>query len=124
MRLRERGLNVRDDGDSRMQVYRPTCVHGNCREDYEANLITVVGEEYGNDVIEVLDAPISFLQRSTSGNDEGWTFRVWDYCPGPGPGDFEQHYGTLTDAVNGVLEYYFGNPDWMCAEYNQYRRRR
>ena len=64
------------------------------------------------------------LQRVPAENGEVWAFRVWDWCPGPGPGDFENRYSTLAEAIDAVLEYYFGDPGWMCDEFNKYRETR
>ena len=42
-----------------------------------------------------------------------WIFSVWEWTPGPGPGDFENYYTTLEEAVTDVEKYYFGDPKWM-----------
>ena len=120
-RLRANGLTVHHNASSRMQLYRTKSIPGNRREEYKASFFVKIGEEFGQDVVEVLDAPIGGLMRAPAENGEVWAFRVWDCCPGPGPGDFEKRYSTLAEAIDGVLEYYFGDPGWMCDEYDKHR---
>ena len=35
-------------------------------------------------------------------------FTHWEFCPGPGPGDFEVVFQTIEEVVEDVLKYYFG----------------
>lgn len=121
-RLRGNGLIVYDNASSTMQLYRTKSTPGNRREEYKASFFVKIGEKFGQDVAEALDAPIGGLMRVRTVTGEVWAFRVWDYCPGPGPGDFEKRYLTLAEATDAVLEYYFGDPGWMCDEYNKHRR--
>jgi hypothetical protein len=121
-RLRAKGLVVHDNASSRMQFYRTKSTPGNRREEYKANYLVKFGEKYGQEVVEVLDAPIGGLMQVPAEYGDGWTFRVWDWCPGPGPGDFEKRYRSLAEAIDAVLEYYFGDPGWMCDEYDKHRR--
>ena len=121
-RLRSAGLIVSSDANSGFHFHHPTSVPGNRREGYKQNLIGFKDDELG--VTEVLDAPRGGLFRQQVENESGWAFRVWDWCPGPGPGDFERRYSSLEVAIDAVLEYYFGDPAWMCDEYDKYRRKR
>lgn len=123
-RLRAAGLVVHGNGTLTrgFLVHRPTSVPGNRREGYAANIVGVT-DEYTLDAVEVLDAPIGAVLRADMGAG-GWAFRVWDWCPGPGPGDFERRYPTLESTVTAVLDYYFGDPGWMCDEYNSRPRRK
>lgn len=41
---------------------------------------------------------------------EVWTVRMWELIPGPGPDDFECEFMTLDEAVDTVLNFYFGTP--------------
>lgn len=75
-----------------------------------------------SDAIEVLggdsDAPHGWLFP----NFEKWVFGIMQYCPGPGPGDFWNEHQNLTNAVDDVLDYYFGNPERMDA-FSEYCRK-
>ena len=121
-RMQDAGLVVHCDGSSRFQFHRPTMMPGNRREGYKQTLIGLKGENL--DVTEVLDAPLGGLFRLPNENGGGWAFRIWDWCPGPGPGDFEIRYPSLEEGVDAVLEYYFGDPSLMCDEYDEFRRTR
>lgn len=89
---------------------------GNKRQDYEA----FIDINTGTKVEEVpCDAPSSHLYP----RDGKWIFRVWEFMPGPGPGDFLEEFVLISDAVNAVLDYYFGDPSKMnppeLVEYEQ-----
>jgi hypothetical protein len=117
-RLRDAGLVISESEDhERYLMYRPTSVPGNRRVEYEREFL------YGPTLIEIamLDAPLGSLSYLRGQAQPGWVFRVWEWAPGPGPGDFENLYPTLSAAVEAVLEYYFGDPAWMCAQYDRVR---
>ena len=117
--LRDAGLIVVPWGEtsSRFHIRRPTSVQGNRRVDYSRQLLGSHDGEYV--VLETVDSPISILHKSPE--SDSWSFSAWEYCPGPGPGDFERVYGSLGEAVSAIVEYYFGDPAWMCAEWDAYR---
>ena len=116
--LREAGLVVSPWGEtSRFHIRRPASVAGNRRIDYNRQLHGFRDGEIV--VLDTVDAPMSVLQQSPVG--DAWSFYAWEYSPGPGPGDFERVYGSLCEAVSAILEYYFGDPAWMCAEWEAYR---
>jgi len=52
-----------------------------------------------------------------------WIFEVWEFIPGPGPGDFQEEFTSIGDAIPVILDYYFGNPSKMnppeLIEYEQ-----
>ncbi len=117
--LRDAGLVVSPWGETsaRFHIRRPASVDGNRRVDYIRQLHGFRDGELVE--LDTVDAPMSTLRQSTAG--DAWSFSAWDYCPGPGPGDFERVYGSLGEAVLAILEYYFGDPGWMCAEWDAYR---
>ncbi|MBV6626549.1 MAG: hypothetical protein KI793_27040 [Rivularia sp. (in: Bacteria)] len=79
---------------------------GNTREDCESFIDIKVGDT----VKEIpSDAPISHLFPK----NYKWIFRIWEYMPGPGPGDFEEEFALIDDAIPVILDYYFGNPSKM-----------
>ena len=48
--------------------------------------------------------------------NDNWIVRVHVYVPGPGPGDFEEKFKLLSQAVNNVIDYYFGDSKKMNPE--------
>jgi hypothetical protein len=47
---------------------------------------------------------------------EFWFVLAEDYCPGPGPGDFLDEWSTQEQAVEDILDFYFGDPARMQAK--------
>lgn len=45
-----------------------------------------------------------------------WVVLAEEYCPGPGPGDFVHEWQTPEDAVQDILDFYFGDPRRMQAK--------
>lgn len=117
--LRNRGLIVSPRGSelTRFHIRRPSGIEGNRREDYQRDFCGFRDGEMI--VLDTLDAPLGVLEQSPEPG--AWLFRVWDYAPGPGPGDFEREYESFDEAVSAVLDYYFGDPAWMCAEWDAFR---
>lgn len=76
---------------------------------------------YADSAIQVIgstDSPSAWLYPTF----EKWTFFIGQYVPGPGPGDFANEHENLKDAVDDVLDYYFGNPERMDP-YSEYSRK-
>jgi len=49
--------------------------------------------------------------------EEGtWFVLAEDYCPAPGPGVFVDEWTTPDEAVDDILDFYFGNPQRMKAK--------
>lgn len=44
---------------------------------------------------------------------EVWLVLAEEYCPGPGPGDFLDEWNTPEEAVQDILDFYFGDPQRM-----------
>lgn len=44
---------------------------------------------------------------------EVWIVLSEDYCPGPGPGDFLDTWATADEAVDDIIDFYFGDPSRM-----------
>jgi hypothetical protein len=81
-------------------ICKPTRVPGNSRK----NWASYFGED---------DIPCNAPGSSLYPQDGKWIFEVWECIPGPGPGDFQDEFDVLEDAVESVLDYYFGNPSRM-----------
>lgn len=47
---------------------------------------------------------------------EAWFVLAEEYCPGPGPGDFSDEWKTAEEAVDDILDFYFGNSERMEAK--------
>jgi hypothetical protein len=81
-------------------IAKPESVPGNRRQNYE----TYLGSE------EILcDAPCTRIYPK----DGKWIFELWEWVPGPGPGDFQEEYLSINDTVPAILDYYFGDPNKM-----------
>ena len=101
------GLDVCSEGNAAgpngYRITKPSSVNGDCRPDYESTLLSLDGDDIP------CDAPISYLRW----REGRWCHEVAEYAPGPGPGDFRHPYPSLEEAVQAVLEYYFGDPILM-----------
>lgn len=76
---------------SEYYVHKPVAVRGNCRDN------------------DPEDCPVAHLY-----NENGkWYFQVHEFAPGPGPGDFTEAHSSMSDAIDSILEYYFGAPERM-----------
>ena len=81
-------------------IAKPASTPGNTRKNWE----TYFGSE------EIFcDAPSATLYPK---NDK-WIFKIWECVPGPGPGDFIIDFPSIMDAVEDILDYYFGDPSRM-----------
>lgn len=47
---------------------------------------------------------------------EVWLVLAEEYCPGPGPGDFLDEWNSPEEAVEDILNFYFGDPRRMQAK--------
>ncbi|MBW4458770.1 MAG: hypothetical protein KME47_00735 [Nodosilinea sp. WJT8-NPBG4] len=83
-------------------IAKPASVPGNTRPDSE--FFFWCGEEG-----IPCDAPAARLYLT----EKGWIFEVWVFIPGPGPGDFRRLFPSPDEAVNAIVEYYFGDPSEM-----------
>jgi hypothetical protein len=51
-----------------------------------------------------------------------WVTECMDFTPGPGPGDFIDEWTTVTEAVDDVLAFYFGETSRMSAKAEAQKR--
>jgi len=85
-------------------IGKPISAGGYSLPEYECHWSNGEGEDV------VVDAPVLQLHFS-----EGrWHVTVHEYEPGPGPGDFVHGYSTIDQAVEDIIDYYFGDPARMC----------
>jgi len=94
---------VRDVGPyaNGFSIAKPKNVKGNYREEYQVL--------FGKNKI-VCDAQSVFLYPK-DGNE--WLVELWEYMPGPGPGDFRESFSSLDLAISYIIDYYFGAPERM-----------
>lgn len=79
-------------------VAKPTSIRGNCVPDYDSACGGVP-----------IDAP-ALLFRPTP---EGWIVLNQEHIPELGPGDFKNVWRTPQEAVDDIIDFYFGNPERM-----------
>jgi hypothetical protein len=104
-RLQEAGLLVSSRGSvgpvtHMFHIAKPTAIPGNARQ-------VNIGS-WGAENIPI-DAPSADIYLW----NQQWVFEVSEYIPGPGPGDFQRFFDTLDEAIDAVLDYYFGDPTAM-----------
>ncbi len=87
-------------------IAKPKLTLGNKRKDSE--FVMNVSNNTGKKKV-LCDGPSAYLYPDT----DKWIFQVWEYMPGPGPGDFQEQFASITDAIPAILNYYFGNPAKM-----------
>lgn len=106
--LRSAGLFVSEPWASthiwpdHVMVGKPIDVKGNSIAGYE----TSIG--LGDQRIDLDAPPIRFFS-----DDGKWFVLAEEYCPGPGPGDFLDEWRTPEEAVDDILDFYFGDPRRM-----------
>ncbi|MDJ0727286.1 MAG: hypothetical protein QNJ38_19475 [Prochloraceae cyanobacterium] len=109
-KLKDEGLLVqfleRGPFANSYMIAKPKATFGNKRENSE--FVINVDSKNGRDKI-LCDAPSVYLYPD---NDK-WIFQVWEFMPGPGPGDFREEFASISDAIPVILDYYFGNPAKM-----------
>ncbi len=110
-RLRARGLNASFDSNQQVvRVYRSPDVPGNKRHHFSHALFLSLDPP-----IEVkLDAPVGWLSRLENGE---WIFHI-AACVPRGPGDHAWTYVDLNQAVEDIVDYYFGDDLRMCADWD------
>ncbi len=79
-------------------VAKPASIQGNCISGYSSSIGEIP-----------IDAP-AILLRPTS---EGWIVLNQDHIPELGPGDFKNVWQTQQEAVDDIIEFYFGSSKRM-----------
>lgn len=109
--LRSSGLFVSDPWPTshvwpdHVLVGKPTGVSGNSIPGYKFQF------GLGDDSIEFDAPPVRLIY-----DGEWWFVLAEDFIPGPGPGDFLDEWKTADEAVEDILDFYFGNPQRMQAK--------
>lgn len=87
-------------------IAKPKRARGNTRKNCEV-LIAVKGGPKWHKIR--CDAPISYLYPKNF----KWIFRVGEFTSAVKPGDFEEEFASINDAVSVILDYYFGDSSKM-----------
>ena len=115
-KLRESGLFIDDEPDfvedhvafpNGYIVIKPSSVKGNSLPDYEAWYDDHDGKEKPSDAPRIVIYPKSNL----------WHVAVSEYVPGPGPGDFDNDFQSEVEAVENILNYFFGKNEHFKESY-------
>lgn len=102
--LRDRELYVSDPFSAGhnmangVWISKPTAVQGNCVNGYDTFCAGIP-----------IDAPPVLLLPT----EQGWIVWNQEHIPTSGPGDFKNVWQTQQEAVDDILDFYFGNPERM-----------
>ncbi len=102
--LRDRDLYVSDPFSpghnmaNGVWIAKPAAIEGNCVSTYEGSCAGVP-----------IDAPEVLLLPT----EQGWIVLNQEHIPTSGPGDFKNVWPTQQEAVDDILDFYFGNPERM-----------
>ncbi|MFL9862210.1 hypothetical protein PQR72_41935, partial [Paraburkholderia madseniana] len=77
-------------------VMKPTSVRGN-------SLPSLRNAYKDGHTRDDTDAPVPVVWHAS----DGWYVSVWDWAPGPGPGDFVKHFVDEDAAINFIEQYFF-----------------
>ena len=81
----------------------------NSIDDYEVHF----KDHNGDDRVTDVPSPVIYAKV-----DGSWSVKVWEYRPGPGPGDFDMEFPSESAAVDDVIRYFFDDhPKFL--EYKQ-----
>ena len=103
------GYNSRGPYAGGYTIGKPASIAGNTRRHCE--------HFFGSEEI-LCNAPCANLYPK----DGKWMFKIWEFVPGPGPGDFIEEFFSIVTAVDAIIDYYFGNrakmnpPEWLELE--------
>lgn len=106
-----RNIRVYDYGNNWL-LLKPVGAGGNSINGWLSSpVISFTDQSFTHSEEERSDCPLLQLQYNAG------TFSVicWNWVPGPGPGDFELEFGTEQDAVDYVLNYFFGENEYFEA---------
>lgn len=110
-RLRTAGLFVSEpfpEGhgwEHGVRIGKPTTIPGNSIPGYQSGFVFIGESEEPPD----MDGPIVVFYRC----GEDWIVRAQECVPKPGPGDFTNVWTNANDALQDILDFYFGNPERM-----------
>lgn len=62
-------------------------------------------DDEGNDQLTHMPSPKLW------GETGNWNISVWEWVPGPGPGDFTKKHMSLEEALESILSYFFDPND-------------
>lgn len=121
-RLRNLGLQLADEPffshdhtayPSGYLVMKPTSVQGNSLPSLRK------GYEDGHTFNDT-DAPVPVIWNASG----RWHVSVWDWAPGPGPGDFVKEFVDEATAIHFIIQYFFDETPEFSARRAHERQRR
>lgn len=66
------------------------------------------------------DAPVPKVWHAS----DHWCVSVWDWAPGPGPGDFVKQFADENAAIDFIVQYFFGRtPEFAARRAHEDQRR-
>lgn len=111
-RLKEAGLYISEpfpEGhgwEHGVRIGKPVTTPGNSIPDYDDGYITI-----GSKSVEPpeIDSPIVIFYHK--GNS--WVVHSQECVPDPGPGDFQNVWNTPEEALDDIIDFFFGDPERM-----------
>ncbi len=102
--LKELQLSVIEYQD-RIVIVKPLDVIGNTIPNYQYTAISSLNEQ-----LEVINEVVSDCPKmACCFGTEQITLSVWDWVPGPGPGDFELDFEDMKQVIPFIRSYFFEN---------------
>ncbi len=91
-----------------VRVGKPTAAKGNLIPGYEAGYVTM------GDEVEPPEMDAPYVVLFSKGKE--WFVRAQECIPKPGHGDFTNVWTTADEAVQDILDFYFGDPARMLLK--------
>jgi hypothetical protein len=104
-KLQELGIGLHGNIETLLMLVKNVGATGNKLPNY----ISTSVRSY-TDKLEIIEEfPTDCPVMGISFKDGEYHLSVWNWVPGPGPGDFEISFNHEEDAMNFILSYYFGD---------------
>ncbi len=112
-RLRDLGLKLPDEPffspdhgayPSGYLIMKPTSVQGN-------SLASLRNAYKNGHTRDDTDAPVPTVWNAS----DRWNVSVWDWTPGPGPGDFVRQFADEDAVIDFIVQYFFGTTPEFSA---------
>lgn len=100
-KIKSKGLKIKEHPDGELFISKPFGTQGNFLPN--ARKRVKLNRHFGDES----DAPTMYIRFS----DNKGVIEVWDYVPGPGPGDFTKEFNSSDEMTDFFIDYYFNkNP--------------
>lgn len=121
-RLRNLGLKLPDEPffspdhrayPSGYLIMKPISVQGN-------SLVSIRNGYEAGHTRDDTNAPVPTIWHAS----DCWRVSVWDWVPGPGPGDFVKQFADEDAAIDFIVQYFFGEtPEFSARLAHEDQRR-